>query len=415
MMRKKVSKSEKGITLTALVVMIVMMMILAGTSIHLIKNGEKTLNDSKAYSTMYKDSEEKTAGEISTMEKHTDEESRGKAIENGSNTTNVTSFLGDSKVITIEGNHIRVAGKKKDTTTQKYTGYNYDVTVDTTKDPSEYDADTKNALSEVYGTPIKFTSDNGDNAEISKRTWRIFYIDFAGKYSKDGTKGIVYLKADWYANDFDVASVASNYTTTNTAVLEKMNSKWWSNRSTKTDSFTEIERETEYLCDTNMWKNYFSDAKTSYAIGSPSIEMFCDSYNSVNHSDIGNYKLTPIYNEASTAGYVVKLTDSKNNSVDSTLTDSIDYKNYNSMYCGASGEKGESGTENSIYWWFSSPSSNGNVMYMNSANASINTEIVPKATDTTDTTTTVEPVTVGKYSTCPVVSLKTGLMMEIDE
>ena len=376
MMRKKVSKSEKGITLTALVVMIVMMMILAGTSIHLIKNGEKTLNDSKAYSTMYKDSEEKTAGEISTMEKHTDEESRGKAIENGSNTTNVTSFLGDSKVITIEGNHIRVAGKKKDTTTQKYTGYNYDVTVDTTKDPSEYDADTKNALSEVYGTPIKFTSDNGDNAEISKRTWRIFYIDFAGKYSKDGTKGIVYLKADWYANDFDVASVASNYTTTNTAVLEKMNSKWWSNRSTKTDSFTEIERETEYLCDTNMWKNYFSDAKTSYAIGSPSIEMY---------------------------------------SVDSTLTDSIDYKNYNSMYCGKNGEKGESGTENSIYWWFSSPSSNGNVMYMNSANASINTEIVPKATDTTDTTTTVEPVTVGKYSTCPVVPLKTGLMMEIDE
>lgn len=59
MMRKKVSKNEKGITLTALVVMIVMMMILAGTSIHLVKNGENTLNDSKAYSTMYKDSEEK--------------------------------------------------------------------------------------------------------------------------------------------------------------------------------------------------------------------------------------------------------------------------------------------------------------------------------------------------------------------
>lgn len=400
MMKKKVCKSEKGITLTALVVMIVMMMILAGTSIHFVKNGEETLNDSKEAATMYKDTTTKSSDELSTMAGYSDNKSV-QSVQSGANSSDVTAFIGDSKVITVNGNYVSVSKK----------GSKMEATIDTTKDPSEYDENTKNTLSEIYGTKITYKSDSADNEAINNRTWRIFFIDFAGKYG-DGN-GAVYLKADWYANDCNLDEKIKDYSTNNTDILKNMNPKWWKNRGSAS-KLNPNEIETEYLCDTNVWKNYTSSV-TKYAIGSPSIEMFCDSYNSVNHEKIGNYKLTAEYSPTNAPGYILKVTNSDDTTSTGVATadDSIDYKNYNSMYCGVNKEKGESGTTNSIYWWFSSPSSNGEVMHMNSANAAINKEIIPATS--TESTTTITPITLGTYGDCPVVSIKIGTMMETDD
>lgn len=255
--------------------------------------------------------------------------------------TQIENSLGGKK-ITIDGNKVTVIenGKK------------YETTVDTSIDPSinDYDENTKNVLSKVYGTDVAYVSDNSNNKEIDNRNWRIFYIDFANKY-KDGA-GTVYLKADWKSNDNDLSEYSTNQIK-DKSKLYNMNSKWSEHRK-DIENWNENEQKVAWLCNFDNWTQYKND-KAIYAIASPSIEMYCDSYDSVNHTNSTNYKIGANYRDTEFPGYIYTGTQTAASSGDYFAGAYVlDYENYGSMYCGYKGYSG------SYYWWLASPSASGN-------------------------------------------------------
>ena len=192
---KEKLKQNSAITLVALVITIIILLILATITIVELKN-TKLFSKTIEAKNKYKQAAEEENNTLDDYANKINEIAGGTAKNNATKTTKISSTDG-SKVIEVSGNKVTVTENGTSTT----------VTIDTTKDPSstekdssgnwknDYDANTKNVLSKIYGTAVEYTG----NTDINAKTWRIFYIDFANKYG-DG-EGTIYLKADWTAND----------------------------------------------------------------------------------------------------------------------------------------------------------------------------------------------------------------------
>ena len=110
--------------------------------------------------------------------------------------------------------------------------------------------------------------------------WRIFYYD-ADNYFGDGI-GTIYLKRDCdnllKVNDSKYADYSAS--STGISTMRKMNPKWNEysiKNSNKIDS--RGEKVVSYLCDTIKWSDYKMEGISSYAIGSPSVEIYMSAYN----------------------------------------------------------------------------------------------------------------------------------------
>ena len=340
---KEKLKQNSAITLVALVITIIILLILATITIVELKN-TKLFSKTIEAKNKYKQAAEEENNTLDDYANKINEIAGGTAKNNATKTTKISSTDG-SKVIEVSGNKVTVTESGTPTT----------VTIDKTKDPSstekdssgkwknDYDANTKNVLSKIYGTEVEYTG----STDITAKTWRIFYIDFANKYG-DGA-GTIYLKADWTANDTTLSG-QSSYTPTDAdkTILKNMNQKWWANRGTATATWNANEHEAAWLCSPSKWTKYKNSSAT-YAIGGPSAEMYCDSYNSVNHTT-GNYKLTCQYQTSKAPGYGYLVNGTAQNSGYETADNTVDYTDYNSMYCGYNNAKG------SYWWWLASPS-----------------------------------------------------------
>ncbi|MCI8272560.1 MAG: hypothetical protein HFJ55_00565 [Clostridia bacterium] len=216
----------------------------------------------------------------------------------------------------------------------------------------------------------------------------------------------MYLKADWKANDVTLSSVYTNYNKTTTKIKE-MNPDWAANRGNIVDTaWTDGEKSAAYLCTPSTegnesdlkWSKNLDKTKANYVIGSPSVEMYCDSYNSVEHPGVTNYTLGARY-RASAPGYIYTVNGGSPSSTGGsdyhTGNDTVDYKNYGSMYCGKDGAKGE------YYWWLASPLSYyldyvvcfvlGHLAYLNGSGYS------------------------NRYGICPLVSLRSDFTIQIEK
>jgi hypothetical protein len=168
------------------------------------------------------------------------------------------------------------------------------------------------------------------------------------------------LKADYDPSKTTTLNDYENYGKTTTKVKE-MNPNWANSRGTAT-TWIVNEKAAAWLCDpedgsniNRLWSSYYDGTKANYVIGGPSIEMYCDSYNRVEHLGVTNYKLGVKYIELSAIGYIYTVNGESPSSIGGndywTGTDTVDYKNYGSMYCGKDGAKGN------YNWWIASPSS----------------------------------------------------------
>ena len=367
MKTKENLKQNKAITLVALVITIIILLILATVTIVELRNTNlfsKTI-DAK---NKYKQAEANEANILDDYANKINEIAGGTAKNNATKTAKISSTDG-SKTIEISGNKVTVTESGTPTT----------VTIDTTKDPADYDTATKNVLSKIYGTAVEYTG----STDITAKTWRIFYIDFANKY-KDG-EGTIYLKADWTANDTTLNGQAS-YTPTDAdkTIIENMNKKWYTARGTAT--WNANEHEAAWLCSPSQWTKY-KNSSANYAIGSPSTEMYCDSYNSVNHTTVNN-KLTCQYQKSAVPGYGFLVDGTAKNSGYYTNNNTLDTSGYSTMYC-KSGD---------YYWWLASPSArdSGNVCSVGGYYA--------------DLSGSYEGDT---YGVCPLVSLQSGIQLSI--
>ena len=393
MVKKGKLKQNKAITLVALVITIIILLILATITIQGLKNTNlfsKTIDAKNKYKkaeTNEANILDDYANEINSI---TGGNSKPDKPDGGNGKTNGGTCVTPTKIEKADGSKkIEICGNMVTVTEN---GTTYTATVDTNKDPSsiekdsngnwknDYDENTKNVLSKVYGTEVEYTG----STDINSKTWRIFYIDFANKY-KDGA-GTIYLKADWTENDTKLDGQAS-YTPTDAdkTILKNMNQKWYTARGIAT--WNENEHEAAWLCSPSKWTKY-KNSSAKYAIGSPSTEMYCDSYNSVNHST-GNYKITCQYQTNIAPGYGYLVNGIAQNSGHYTNYNTLDTTGYSTMYC-------KSG---SYFWWLASPSAYCSPYVCRVKGSDANLSATGDGWD--------------KHSVCPLVSLPSNIQLSI--
>ena len=118
--------------------------------------------------------------------------------------------------------------------------------------------------------------------------------------------------------------------------------------------------------------------------------MYVASYNDVPHTEVGNNTLSL---ECNSTGYKYKVNGELQNSGWYTNTDTVDYKGYNRMYAEKNGNKlGD--------WWLASPSSYGSdlVCYVIGRSACLGGHYY-----------------VNTLPACPLVSLKSGIPVQVEE
>ena len=225
--------------------------------------------------------------------------------------------------------------------------------------------------------------------------YRIFYVDTENKFG-DGAN-TVYLKADYKDEKSLTDHRSYNPEGNDLEVYKRMNPLWSAQRgSIAPASWNDNERVAGWLCSPSKWESYLDNTKATYAIGGPSVEMYVASYNDVPHTQAGNYTLGATYREANVPGYIYTLNGAPStisNSDYNTGTDSLDYKGYNSMYAREYGSK-------TGYWWLASPSSYGSdlVCYVIGRSACLGGHYY-----------------VNTLPACPLVSLKSGIPVQVEE
>ena len=244
---------------------------------------------------------------------------------------------------------------------------------------------------QIAANPEKYYGQEVLNYTQGDLKYRIFYVDKENKFV-DGANTI-YLKADYKTTT--TLSSYINYTPTGSDLetYKKMNPTWAAQRGSNTSNWNNNEHAAAWLCSPSQWTTYVDSSKANYAIGGPSVEMYVASYNQVSHT-IGNYKLGVTYRETSYPGYICTVNGTQQNSGYYTDQYILDYIGYNSMYCGKNGSTGR------YYWWLASPSAvnSGHVCLVPGNNAYL--------------TNTYFSNTLG---VCPLVSLKSGFQLEIEQ
>lgn len=222
-------RSNKGITLVALVITIIILIILAGITISMVLGEDGLIGKAKKGANEYKNA-----------------------------AANEQTLLGQINEL-FEGNGSTSGG----TTQPQKTGASVKL-----KNGTAVTITTEN-ISEYIGEEVDYTPAAGG-------TWRIFYLDTENKYG-DGANTL-FIKRDsvhFYDNDY------LTYTSeTAAAWLAKFNPEW----ADKDNNISENnERLSSYLCDSENWNADYKSTdgvnKARYAIGSPSVEMYMDAYN----------------------------------------------------------------------------------------------------------------------------------------
>ena len=252
----------------------------------------------------------------------------------------------------------------------------------------EIKAENNGSLASLYGKQVRYGEDNS-------KTWRIFYIEDSSNTFGDG-EGTIYLKADWTANDVSLNSALSSYTLKDSyPILQQMN-KQWAAADGGTISITGDsainKRASAWLCDKDVWTSQYSDNTKSdyinYVIGSPSAEMYIKSYNEAG-IDTNVYKCR--YAESG-VGYEYSWDNGTNWA---TYT----YNNGNNPLAAGQGNMyltPNPGT--SQWWWLASPSASHSdcVCLVDGYGRHLNYDAVYETA-----------------GVCPVVSLKSGVQLEL--
>lgn len=136
---------------------------------------------------------------------------------------------------------------------------------------------TKENLGDYLGKEVKYIPTNPSAKYVTSKTYRIFYIDFDNKY-KDGV-GTIYLKADNAKKGYSLREYAE-YESNNIEIMKKLNPLWVdvqeiSKRNENEKCISWILNETEW----EGWKDINLNKYINYVVGSPTLEMYIDSYN----------------------------------------------------------------------------------------------------------------------------------------
>ena len=180
-----------------------------------------------------------------------------------------------------------------------------------------------------YGKEVVNYGVTYDNTAGATNKWRIFYADEEN----------IYLIADDYIHkdyapsagsyeiqvndtyELSMNNVYQNYTgatNINATLGNKWLSKYYQDNSTSTN---ENIRAVAYMLDTSIWNPIYINEYAEYAIGGPTLEMFCESYKDTHPTNYIEYRAT-------SAGYDARW---QGDTYDYALT-GVPQDEYNSIY-----------------------------------------------------------------------------------
>ena len=348
-MAKKTSRREKGITLTALVVTIIVLLILAGVTISMATSGSGVFGRAKNAADVYrasakneKDALDRYSSEIEKADKEIEKEGTeggsgsetGGGNETGSGNITYTDSAGKTQTLT-KGTP---AGTKIGTTAnidgQTLNWYLFDVSDDgktayLVSTPTYWVPDT---AKEVSGAWVpKLVSDKDETTIAMSQAIKKTYTPSANAW---------------------------NY-------FKSVNSQWSAQRgSTAFASLKENEQAACYLADADVFagiKDQVNNAngnlkgKVQSLVGGASIEQWCNAYNK--RSVASSSKITCAYQATDTPGYIYNVNGTALNSGWNTKDKTIVGNDiYGAAYTNNRSDNSKY-PFSSCWWWLASPSS----------------------------------------------------------
>ena len=409
MMKKKTSTREKGITLIALIVTIIVLLILAGVTINLAVNNQGIFNKAKTATRAYKNATEEEEASLALLENEIDKyipkNDDSKVSEEITYTEN-----GETKTLTTEtpvgtkiGTTANISGKEGETGVN-LDWYLFDVSDDgktayLVSTPTYWVPDTTR---EVRGAWVPRLVDEADKAiQVSYRPNVTFTISHlvstttfdernkektnVAKLQKlafdssmthamrqaiqklaNGTNILDPISStivNGQANSYSSSSVTYTPSAKTLSYFKSVNPQWSTNRgSVDFKILNENEQSACYLADADIFegiKDQVNKAegnlkgKIQTLVGGASAEQWCKAYN--NQAEVKNdttKKITCEYRATSVPGYIYKVNDKHDYW---TGTNTI----FGNDIYGAANNNGNT-TNNPFYnyscWWLASPS-----------------------------------------------------------
>ena len=355
-------KKEKGITLIALAVTIIVMLILAGVTIAALTSENGIINQANIVKEKNKvaKTEEEAKLEYSNlilekqMEGHGEETELSDVIEkleengyetgekDGKNYIKIGEYYYEIK---LENAQVSIAKERTE-----------GITVGSSKITAKKIAQTADKTG-IYGEKVtNYTCPNTTGVS----TWRIFYADTENIYliandyinidNVPKKEKIVDNDSSGNHSRLSMQNVLSDYpggaTSIDSIIANKWLSSYWKNNSTSTNSNIKA---VAYMLDTNAWNTLYKGENAEYAIGGPTLEMFVKSWNDTHkgHKQIG-YEA-----ESNSNGYKVKFAYGSYD----TYINGLAQNEYNSIYI-------KSDYSNADAMCLASPSANNNYSLM---------------------------------------------------
>ena len=351
-MTRKTSKREKGITLIALIVTIIVLLILAGVTINLAVNNQGIFNKAKTATRAYKNASENEQTELNEIDKEIESYLPGVRYKDAKGETQ--TLTKETPVGTKIGTTANISGKDG-VTGVSLDWYLFDVSDDgktayLVSTPTYWVPDTTKEVSGAY--PPKLVSSSNSNTGAIRQ---------AIQKKESGTS--------WSSYTYSQSSVTYTPSDTTWNYFKSVNPLWSAQRgSVDFKSLNENEQEACYLADADIFagiKDQVNNAegnlkgKIQTLVGGASAEQWCKAYNK--QTEVKNdttKQITCAYQATNTPGYIYLVNGTAQNSGwytnDKTIVGNDIYgaaytniRSNNSTY-----------PFSSCWWWLASPSSN---------------------------------------------------------
>lgn len=358
--------NQRGITLIALVITIIVLLILAGVSIAMLtgQNGILTQAQKAKTTTANKSAEEKV--KLAVMAARSQSETG--ALEADKLLTEVTTNYGGQAettaggfpvTVTIDGKSFTVSSTGEVTATGDSTP-NPPVPTPTDGISAKNIADMDDKTN-IYGAKVTgYTLPSGTTTDVG---WKIFYADNSNIYliadnyvertNLPGSTGGTTSHqpndgSSSYARTAYFSNILNDYVTGSARItdnkLKALNNDYFNTKGfTSTNSNM---KSVAYMMDTTAWNSKFKGNKAEYAIGGPTVELLFKSYNGKYGTTYESQAIES--SDKTNTGYQIRKTskDTWANYVSSMLTTN------DSLYVITS-------QTNALAYWLASPSANG--------------------------------------------------------
>ena len=265
----KLIKKQNGITLIALVITIVVLLILAGVSVNAIIGDEGIVNKAKEAQTKMNEAQQNDRNSLNSLSNWLDE-ALNEIVDNttGGNTTGGnTTGGGETPEDPVDQLPKVTIGGTEVTLTEQNVGQYLGKVV-------------SNYKSGGTGTTESITI--GSTSYTVSTKYRLYYVDFDNKYG-DG-EGTIYLKADCTGNTYTLPITDTTSANAENVKIKNLNPALYAEGVTSPNASNSNMKAVTWLTNTSNWAGLKDtsatiSSKINYVVGSPSLEMMMDSYN----------------------------------------------------------------------------------------------------------------------------------------